>query len=170
MQYDAYCQGVRTIFAWSAVRNLAGAESLPLRSHGSTWHPRLVPGPLPAAKSGWPPWLRSLWHLVQEKMHGKSVAFCLVFFGVRMSLKKRRRALSRGRNPHKLWSLSEFRMSVSMFSTFGGREVSGRYKVREKMVSNQVGAIESIPDCRRKCKAGMHLQPATFVYSSVGRK
>src|SRR6266702_275266 len=95
MQYDAYCQGVRTIFAWSAVRNLVGAESLPLRSHGSTWHPRLVPGPLPAAKSGWPPWLRSLWHLIQEKMHGKSVAFCLVFFGVRMSLKKSRCALSR---------------------------------------------------------------------------
>jgi len=32
-------------------------------------------------------------------------------------------------------------------------EMSGRCKVREKMVSNQIGAIESIPDCRRKCKA-----------------
>src|SRR5712692_615107 len=97
--------------------------------------------------------LRSPWELVQEKKHGKSVAFCLVFFIVRMSLKKRRRALCRGRNPRKWWISSEFRMSVPMFSTFGGREVSGRCQVRENMVSNQAGTVESIPSCRRKCKA-----------------
>src|SRR5712691_10227561 len=73
--------------------------------------------------------VRSLWDLVYEKKHGKSMAFCLVFFIVRMSLKKRRRALSRGRNPRKWWISSEFRMSVPMFSTFGGREVSGHCKV-----------------------------------------
>ncbi len=51
-----------------------------------------------------------------------------------MSLKRIRRALSRGRNPRKwwiskVWISREFRMSVLMFSTFVGREVSGWCKV-----------------------------------------
>ncbi len=136
---------------------LARAEQLPLRSHGSTRHPRLVAGPLPPAKSGWPPWLRPLWELVYEKMHGKSVAFCLLFFLLWMSLKKRTRTLCRGRNPRKWWISSEFRMSVLMVSTCGGRKVSGHCQVRENMVGNQVSTVDIIPDGRRKCKARMHL-------------
>ncbi len=31
--------------------------------------------------------------------------------------------------------------------------MSGRCKVRENRVSNQASTVESIPDCRRKCKA-----------------